>query len=109
MYHFHSAYALMVGIDPTGDGRVIPGYADRHTLELLTEAGFSFPEAVKICTLNAAVYEGIAKNKGTVAMGKRADLVLIDGDPEAHIADVRNTEIVFKNGIGFDSKKLMES
>ncbi len=55
---------LMAGTDPTGDGRVIPGYADRHTLELLTEAGFSFPEAVRICSLNAAVYEGIEKETG---------------------------------------------
>jgi imidazolonepropionase-like amidohydrolase len=100
---------LMAGTDPTGNGRVVPGYADRHTLELLTEAGFSFPEAVRICSLNAAVYLGIAKETGTVAVGKKADLVLIDGDPETHIAEVRNTEIVFKNGVGFDSKKLFES
>jgi imidazolonepropionase-like amidohydrolase len=100
---------LMAGTDPTDDGRVIPGYADRHTLELLTEAGFSFPEAVKICSLNAAIFLGIAKQTGTVAVGKKADLVLIDGDPEMNIAAVRNTEIVFKNGVGFDSKKLFES
>jgi imidazolonepropionase-like amidohydrolase len=100
---------LVAGTDPTGAGRVIPGYADRHTLELLTEAGFSFPEAVRICSLNAAVYLGIAKETGTLAMGKKADLVLIGGDPETDIAAVRNTEIVFKNGVGFDSKKLFES
>jgi imidazolonepropionase-like amidohydrolase len=100
---------LMAGTDPTDDGRVIPGYSDRHSLELLTEAGFSFPEAVKICSLNAAVYLGIAKETGTVAIGKKADLVLIGGDPETHITEVRNTEIVFKNGVGFDSKKLFES
>jgi imidazolonepropionase-like amidohydrolase len=100
---------LMAGTDPTDDGRIIPGYSDRHALELLVEAGFSFPEAVKICSLNAAVYEGISKEKGTVAVGKRADLVLIDGDPEKDIKTVRNTEIVFKNGVGFDSKKIFES
>jgi hypothetical protein len=100
---------LMAGTDPTDDGRVVPGYADRHALELLTEAGFSFPEAVKICSLNAAVYLGISKESGTVAIGKKADLVLIGGDPETHISDVRNTEIVFKNGVGFDSKKIFES
>ena len=100
---------LMAGTDPTDDGRVVPGYADRHALELLTEAGFSFPEAVKICSLNAAVYLGISKESGTVAIGKKADLVLIGGDPETHISDVRNTEIVFKNGVGFDSRKLFES
>jgi imidazolonepropionase-like amidohydrolase len=100
---------LMAGTDPTDDGRVVPGYADRHTLELLTEAGFSFSEAVKICSVNAAIYLGIEKETGTVAVGKKADLVLIGGDPETHISDIRNTEIVFKNGVGFDSKKLFES
>jgi imidazolonepropionase-like amidohydrolase len=100
---------LMAGVDPTGAGRTIPGYADRHTLELLVEAGFTLPQAVKICTLNAAQYLGRDKEIGSIAEGKRADLVLINGDPEKQIKDVRNTEIVFKNGIGFDSKKLFES
>jgi len=99
----------MAGTDPTDDGRVIAGYADRLMLELLTEAGFGFPEAVKICSLNAAKFLGIAKETGTISIGKKADLVLIDGDPESRISDVRNTEIVFKNGIGFDSKKIFQS
>jgi Amidohydrolase family len=100
---------LMAGVDPTGDGRTIPGYADRHVLELLVEAGFTLPQAVKICSLNAAEYLGRDKDIGTVAIGKRADLVLINGDPEKEIKTVRNTEIVFKNGIGFDSKKIFDS
>ena len=100
---------LMAGVDPTGAGRTIPGYADRHTLELLIEAGFTFSQAVKICSLNAAEYLGKDKEIGTVEVGKRADLVLINGDPEKEIKAVRNTEIVFKNGVGYDSKKLFES
>lgn len=100
---------LMAGIDPTGEGRVIPGYADRHVLELLTEAGFTVEQAVKICSLNAAKYLGKDKFIGTVTQGKNADLVLIDGDITKDIHQVRNTEIVFKNGVGFDSKKLFSS
>jgi len=100
---------LMAGIDPTGAGRVIPGYADQHTFELLVETGFSFSQAVKICSLNAAEYLGRDKEIGTIAEGKKADLVLINGDPEKNIKDVRNTETIFKNGVGFDSKKLFES
>ena len=100
---------LMAGVDPTGSGRTIPGYADRHVLELLVEAGFTFPQAVKICTLNAAEYLGRENEIGSIATGKKADLVLMNGDPEKEIKDVRNTEIVFKNGVGFDSKKLFES
>jgi adenine deaminase len=100
---------LLAGIDPTGAGRVIPGYADRHILELLVEAGFSLPQAVKICSLNAAVYLGKDKEIGTIEEGKRADLVLINGDLQKDIHAVRNTETVFKNGVGFDSKKIFES
>lgn len=100
---------LMAGVDPTGAGRVIPGYADQHSLELLVEAGFSFSQAVKVCSLNAAEYLGRDKEIGSIEIGKRADLVLINGDPLKDIKAVRNTETVFKNGIGFDSKKLFES
>lgn len=100
---------LMAGVDPTGAGRTIPGYADQHTMELLVEAGFNFSQAVKICSLNAAQYLGREKEIGTIAEGKNADLILINGDPEKNIKDVRNTETVFKNGVGFDSKKLFDS
>lgn len=100
---------LMAGIDPTGSGRTIPGYADRHVLELLVEAGFTLPQAVKICSLNAAEYLGSDKEIGTIEIGKKADMVLINGDLQKDIKVVRNTEIVFKNGIGYDSKKLFES
>jgi hypothetical protein len=100
---------LMAGIDPTGAGRVIPGYADRHTLELLEEAGFTLPQAVKICSLNGAQFLGREKEIGTIEIGKRADLVLINGDIEKDIKEVRKTEIVFKNGVGFDSQKIFDA
>ena len=100
---------LMAGIDPTGSGRTIPGYADRHVLELLVEAGFTLSQAVRICSLNAAEYLGRDKEIGTIEVGKKADMVLMNGDPQKDIKAVRNTEIVFKNGVGFDSKKLFES
>ncbi|MBS1919755.1 MAG: amidohydrolase family protein [Bacteroidetes bacterium] len=100
---------LLAGIDPTGAGRVIPGYADRIVPELLMEAGFTLTQAIKICSLNAAEYLGKQNEIGTINVGKRADLVLINGDPEKNISDIRNTEIVFKNGVGFDSKKIFES
>jgi imidazolonepropionase-like amidohydrolase len=46
---------------------------------------------------------------GTIAAGKEADLVVIRGDPSQKVADVENVEIVFKDGIGYDSAKLIES
>lgn len=100
---------LMAGIDPTGSGRVIPGYADRVVPELLMQAGFSLELAIKICSLNAAEYLGREKEIGSIAVGKKADLVLINGDIESDIKNMRNTEIVFKNGVGWDSKKIFDS
>jgi imidazolonepropionase-like amidohydrolase len=99
---------LMAGIDPTGAGRVIPGYADRIVPELLMEAGFTLPQAIKICTFNAAEYLGKERETGSIAVGKRADLVLMDGDAEKNIESMRKTEIVFRNGTGYDSPKIFQ-
>jgi imidazolonepropionase-like amidohydrolase len=46
---------------------------------------------------------------GSVEKGKRADLVLINGDLEKDIRNIRKTETVFRNGVGFDSGKIFES
>ena len=100
---------LLAGSDPTGEGRVIPGYSNRREIELLAEAGFTPEQAIKICTLNGAVYLNRQNEIGTIAAGKNADLVLIDGDITADIKNIRKTELVFKNGIGFDSQKIFDS
>jgi imidazolonepropionase-like amidohydrolase len=46
---------------------------------------------------------------GTIAPGKQADIVVIKGDPSKKIEDIENVEIVFKDGVGYDSAKLIES
>ena len=73
------------------------------------EAGFSAAEAIRIATLNGAIYEGKQARIGSIEVGKNADLVVIKGDPSQRIADVENVEIVFKDGIGYDSEKLIRS
>jgi cytosine/adenosine deaminase-related metal-dependent hydrolase len=98
---------LMAGVDPTGAGRTIPGMLTGMCWSYWWKAGFSLPMAVKICSLNAAEYLGRDKEIGSIEEGKRADLVLIDGDIQKDIHAVRNTEIVFKNGIGYDQKKYL--
>jgi imidazolonepropionase-like amidohydrolase len=100
---------LIAGPDPTGDGDVVPGFGDQRGNELLVEAGFSPLEAIKIATLNGAVYLGKEKQIGSIAAGKNADLVVIKGDPSKQISDIENVEIVFKDGIGYDSRKLLDS
>lgn len=100
---------LVAGTDPTGSGGVIPGYADQREIELLVEAGFTPLEAISICTLNGARYLGRDARIGSLAVGKQADLVLIDGNPAVRIADVRKVETVFKQGVGFAPTKLIAS
>jgi hypothetical protein len=100
---------LLAGPDPTGDGGVLPGFGDQREIELLVEAGFSPIEAIKIATLNGATYLGRQDQIGSLAEGKNADLVVIKGDPARHIEDIENVEIVFKDGIGYDSQKVLDS
>lgn len=100
---------LLAGPDPTGDGGVVPGFADQREIELLVEAGFSPVEAIKIATINGATYLGRQNQIGSIAVGKNADLVVIKGEPSKHIEDIEKVEIVFKDGVGYDSQKLLDS
>ena len=100
---------LVAGTDPTGGGGVIPGYANQRQLELLVEAGFTPLEAISIGTLNGAKYLGLDARIGTLAAGKQADLIVINGDPSTAIADVRKVETVFRRGVGFSPAKLIDS
>lgn len=100
---------LLAGLDPTGYGGVIAGFGDQREVELLVEAGFTPVEAIHIATSNGAEFLGRLDKVGTLAVGKLADIVVINGDPAANIRDVEKVEIVFKDGVGYDSAKLIDS
>lgn len=99
---------LLAGEDPSWAG-VLAGFGDQRELELLVEAGFSPVEAIRIATFNGAQYLGESDRIGSIAVGKQADLVVIAGDPSRKIEDIENVELVFKDGIGYDSAKLAAS
>jgi imidazolonepropionase-like amidohydrolase len=100
---------LMAGCDPTGYGGVAPGFADQRNIELLVEAGFTPVEAIHIATQNGAVFLGEDAAIGTISVGKAADLVLLNGNPTEKIEDIEKVETVFKDGVGFDPTKLIDS
>ena len=100
---------LIAGCDPTGNGAVLAGYGDWRDVELLVDAGFSPLEALKIHSLNGAIWLGQQDRIGSIAPGKDADLVVVQGDPSKNVADIEKVEIVFKRGVGYDSRKLFES
>jgi imidazolonepropionase-like amidohydrolase len=100
---------LLAGPDPTGNGGVLPGFGDQREIELLADAGFTPLEAIHIATANGAAYLGEADHIGTLAPGKQADMVVIDGNPVAQIKDIEKTIVVFKDGVGYDSQKLVDA
>lgn len=100
---------LVLGTDPTGYGGVVPGYANQRAVQLLVEGGFPPLEAIRIATLNGAFFLGLQERIGSVAVGKDADLVVIDGDPSVDIANMTRMEIVFRKGVGYDSPALFAS
>ena len=106
---FRAGGLLLAGTDPTGYGGVVAGYSNQRQLQLLVEAGLTPLEAIRVATLNGARYMGREASIGSIARGKRADLIVVNGDPSSRIADIEKTETVFKDGIGYDSAKLFAS
>src|SRR6267154_1799945 len=102
---FRAGGTLLAGTDPTGGGGVIPGYSDQRAIELLVESGLTPLEAIRVGTLNGATFLGRSDRTGSIAVGKQADLVVLDGDPSARIEDIRKVTVVFKDGVGYDPAK----
>ncbi|MGZ5062075.1 MAG: amidohydrolase family protein [Usitatibacter sp.] len=100
---------LMVGTDPTGWGGTLPGPGNHAALRLLVDAGFTPLEVLGIATMNGARYQGIEARVGSIAEGKQADLVLVDGKPDEDIRQLKRIDLVFKDGIAYDPKKIVES
>ena len=100
---------LIAGLDPTGNGGVVAGFGDLREVELLVEAGFTPVEAIKIASFNGAKFLGEDSRIGSIAIGKQADLIIVKGNPAGKITDIENVEIVFKDGVGYDSEKLIQS
>jgi imidazolonepropionase-like amidohydrolase len=100
---------LAAGVDPTGNGGALPGFGDQRNYELFIEAGFTPVEAIQIMTANGAKVLGAFERFGSITPGKLADLVVIRGNPIATPAEIRNVVTVFKEGIGYDSPRMLES
>ena len=98
---------LAAGVDPTGFGGALPGYGDQRNFELLTEAGFAPATTVQIMSANGAKILGVHDTLGSIEPGKIADVVVLRGDLASNPAVIRNVVTVFKDGVGYDSAKLI--
>jgi hypothetical protein len=99
---------LLAGADPTGWGGIVAGYGDQRGLELLVSAGFSPEQSIAIATSNGARFLN-DRTVGRIADGMQADLVVLQGNPSRRISDVRNVELVFKDGVAYDPQQLVAS
>jgi imidazolonepropionase-like amidohydrolase len=100
---------LAAGVDPTGIGGALAGFGDQRNYELFIEAGFTPAQAIQIMTLNGAKILGVQQTLGTVEAGKLADLVVLRGNLITDPSVIRSPTIVFKDGVGYDSAKLIAS
>jgi imidazolonepropionase-like amidohydrolase len=101
----HKAGVIIVPGSDTG----LVGYGLHRELELYVEAGMTPLEAIQSATIVSARAMKLDRDSGTVEVGKRADLILVDGDPLANIADLRKVSRVVANGRVFDAGKLWQS
>ena len=106
---FEAGGLLGAGVDPTGAGGALAGYGDQRNYELFIEGGFTPAQAIQILTLNGARILGVDRQLGSVERGKLADLVVLKGDLGRDPTVIRNVTTVFKDGIGYDPAKLIES
>ena len=89
-----------------GTDQTVPGHSLHREIELYVRAGFTPMEAIQAATTVPAHVMGLDKETGTVEAGKRADLIVIDGDPLADIRNTRNVELVVTGGKMYDSADL---
>jgi imidazolonepropionase-like amidohydrolase len=94
---------LLAGTDSTA------GFMLHRELELYVQAGVKPGEAIRIATESGARYAGVLAETGTVERGKRADLILVDGDPTTNISDIRKVAYVIKGGTGYAPAALYET
>ena len=107
---FVEAGGLMAaGVDPTGSGGALAGFGDQRNYELLSEAGFTPAQTIQIMSANGAKILGVYDRLGSVETGKIADLVVLRGNLASDPSVIRNVVTVFKDGVGYDSAKLIAS
>ena len=100
---YDAGVPILAGTDAT------PGIMLHRELELEVEAGIPPAKALQIATLNAAKLLKQDGERGSIAAGKKADLLLVEGDPSENISDIRRCRTVMKDGVVFDSAAVYQA
>jgi imidazolonepropionase-like amidohydrolase len=94
---FDAGVNIGFGTDSGATALRIAGFAEHRELKLLTEAGLTPLQAIQTATKNAAALLHL-EDRGIIAPGKLADLLVVDGDPSKDISAVDNIEAVWRRG-----------
>jgi hypothetical protein len=87
----------------------IPGFTVQSELEWYVRAGMTPSQALQVATWNGAKYSRTLEDRGSTAPGKRADLVLVDGDPTRNISDIRTVALVLKGDTAYYPSEIFEA
>ena len=84
----------------------LAGYMLHHELELYARAGIGNAEVLRMATWTSANVMGVNKDRGVIAAGKLADMILVDGDPVANMADIEKVDLTIKGGKVYEPGKI---
>jgi imidazolonepropionase-like amidohydrolase len=90
--------AYKAGVPLVAGTDEVPGFTLQRELELYARAGLTPSQVLQVATWNGAKYARVLDDRGSVTVGKRADLILVDGDPTTNISDIRKVALVLKDG-----------
>ena len=100
---YKAGVPLLAGTDE------IPGFTLQHELALYVRAGLTPSQALQVATWNAAKVARVIDNRGSVTVGKRSDLILIDGDPTKDIGDIRKVSLVLRGATAYYPNEVYEA
>jgi imidazolonepropionase-like amidohydrolase len=92
-----------------GTDQTVPGFSLDREIELHVQVGFTPMEAIQSATIVAARAMGMENDSGTIEVGKRADVILVDGNPLENISDIRKVSAVFAGGRMYQPAALWSS
>jgi hypothetical protein len=100
---YRAGIPLVAGTDD------IPGFTLQRELELYVEAGLTPAQVLQVATYNGAKYARVLDDRGVIMQGKRADLILTDGDPTRNISDIRKVVLVIKGAVAYYPSEVHEA
>lgn len=98
---------IVLGADAADFG-MLPGFQNHNVMITMAHAGWPPMQVIRLATLDGARFLKVDKELGSIDVGKNADLIIVNGKPDQNMEDIRNVEVVFLNGIGYDSDALRE-